>query len=336
MQQTIKRWEQNAFGEQHLHWVDAELPPLKPGQVLVRVEAVALNYRDLLMIDNGMGGALAWPFTPGSDMAGTLEAIGEGVDGFQAGDRVIGTFWHDWYDGRPSSLRARGGQLPGVLAEKVIMEAGDLVRAPRHWSAIQSATLPCAGLTAWMALVEQGGLKAGQRVLVQGTGGVALYAVQLASALGAEVLVLSGDEEKLDKVLALGAAHGIHRHAHRDWSEAVLQMTQGAGVDHVLELVGGDNLSQSLSALAPDGHVALVGLLGDMHLRAFTPDVIMRRARLQGVSVGPKRALEALVRAVELLRLEPVIAAEYPLRALRDALGHLRAGAFGKIVMRVD
>ncbi|MDX5297568.1 MAG: NAD(P)-dependent alcohol dehydrogenase, partial [Gammaproteobacteria bacterium] len=303
---------------------------------LVRVEAAALNYRDLLMIDNGMGGALSWPFTPGSDMAGILEAIGEGVEGFQVGERVIGTFWHDWYDGRSQKLMARGGPLPGVLAEKVILEACDLVRAPGRWSPVQAATLPCAGLTAWMALVEQGGLKAGQRVLVQGTGGVALYAVQLAAALGAETLVLSGDAEKIHKAQALGAVHGILRDAHREWSDEVLRMTQGAGVDHVLELVGGDNLSQSLNALAPDGHVALVGLLGDMHIRAFTPDFIMRRARLQGISVGPKRALEALVRAVDSLGLEPVIAAEYPLHALRDALGHARAGAFGKIVMRVD
>ena len=330
---TLQRWQLPRFGLAHLEQVHAPMPLPAPRQILVRTEAVALNYRDLLMARDGMGMALAFPFTPASDLAGTVLAVGEGVTRWQPGDRVLSTFWGGWRDGeRPDEAVALGAPGPGVLASHVLLDADWAVAAPRTLDAAAASTLPIAGLTAWFALVETGGLHAGQTVLIHGTGGVALFGVQLACLHGAVPIVVSGDAAKRAQVLALGAAHALARDA--DWPAQVRALTGGRGVDQVLEIVGGANLGRSLQALRTGGCVSVIGTLAGDTVSASVYDVLMGRATVQGISGGHRRALEELVRAVDATRLKPVIAGEYAADEVPAAFAHLERGAFGKVVVR--
>jgi len=333
---SMKRWQMSRLGRGGLSLVDAAIPRPGPGEILVKVGAVSLNYRDKLVAEDGMGMALDFPFTPGSDMAGTIVETGAEVTRFAAGDRVLGTFWPGWIDGLATGPRAAlGGPLPGVLSEYLVLPQDWAVAAPRRLDDAAASTLPCAGLTAWFALVETGGVKAGQTVVAQGTGGVALFGMQLARAHGADAIVLSGDPAKLERARALGATHGIDRHATPDWGRVVRDLTGGRGADHVLELAGG-NLAQTAEALAQGGRVALIGLLDGLSFTAPTIPVMLKQAVVQGISVGHRRGLEDLVRAVDGIGLAPVIDAEYAFADLPAALDHLDRGPFGKIVVRVE
>lgn len=327
------QWQLNAFGPQNLRYVEATLPPLAPQQVLVRVEAVALNYRDLMLVENRYGMTPGLPFTPGSDMAGTVLEVGSDVTRWRGGERVISTFVAGWLDGAaPASAFPLGGPGPGVLASHVVLDAQWLSAAPANLSASAACTLPCAALTAWTGLIENGKLCAGQTVLVHGTGGVALFGLQIARLHGARVIVVSGDADKRARVLALGASHVLDRAS--DWPSAVMELTGGRGADQVLETVGGANLGRSLQALAVGGHVAFIGVLDGGELAGSGFELIRRRAVVQGVSVGHRSALEQLVRAIEVNALQPVIAAEYPAAELPAALDHLARGPFGKVVLK--
>lgn len=330
---TSQQWQLSAFGAQHLRYVETTLPPLAPHQVLVQVEAVSLNYRDLMLVDNHYGMAPTLPFTPGSDMAGTVLDVGAGVTRWRGGERVISTFVAGWLDGvAPPDAVTLGAPGPGMLASHVVLDAQWLAAAPSTLNAAAASTLPCAALTAWVGLVDNGKLRAGQTVLIHGTGGVALFGLQLALLHGAQVIVVSGDADKRAPALALGASHVLERSS--DWPAAVLALTQGRGADLVLETVGGANLARSLQALAMGGHVAFIGVLDGGEISASGFDLIRRRAVVQGVSVGHRQALEQLVRAVDANQLQPVIAAEYPATELRAALDHLARGPFGKVVLR--
>lgn len=327
------QWQLSAFGQQNLRYVAATLPPLAPHQVLVRVEAVALNYRDLMLVENRYGMTPALPFTPGSDMAGTVLEVGSEVTRWRGGERVISTFVAGWLDGAaPASAFPLGGPGPGMLASHVVLDAQWLSAAPTTLNAAAASTLPCAALTAWVGLVQDGGLRAGQTVLIHGTGGVALFGLQIARLQGARVIVVSGDADKRARVLALGASQALDRAS--DWPSAVLELTGGRGADLVLETVGGANLGRSLQALAVGGHVAFIGVLDGGELGGSGFDLIRRRAVVQGVSVGHRYALEQLVRAVEVNALQPVIAAEYPAAELAAAFDHLARGPFGKVVLK--
>lgn len=337
MGNTMKRWELAQFGKHHLELVAAEIPTPGPGQILVRVKAVALNYRDLLMMADGMGLPVALPFTPASDMAGEVVALGVGVSRFQAGDLVISTFFTGWLDGvAPSGISMLGGPGPGMLAEYVLLDQEWAVAAPASLTAAEASTLPCAGLTAWFAMNEVGTLRAGQTVVVHGTGGVALFGVQLAVAQGAEVIVVSGSDDKLAQAKALGVAHGINRRSTPDWAQAVLEFTGGRGADHVLELVGGANFGASLNALAQGGQVSVIGVLAGGEISSSVYPLLLKRITVQGIGVGHRRALEDLVRAVDQAGIKPVIEREYTLTELPAALEHLERGAFGKVVVRVS
>jgi NADPH:quinone reductase-like Zn-dependent oxidoreductase len=327
------QWQLSAFGAHNLRYVEAPLPPLAPHQVLVQVEAVSLNYRDLTLVENHYGMPPTLPFTPGSDMAGTVLEVGTGVTRWRGGERVISTFVAGWLDGAtPADAVALGDPGPGMLASHVVLDAQWLASAPATLNAAAASTLPCAALTAWVGLVDNGKLRAGQTVLIHGTGGVALFGLQLALMHGAQVIVVSGDADKRAQALALGASHVLERSS--DWPAAVLALTQGRGADLVLETVGGANLGRSLQALVVGGHVAFIGVLDGGEICASGFDLIRRRAVVQGVSVGHRRALEQLVRAVDANTLQPVIAAEYPAAELPAALDHLARGPFGKVVLR--
>jgi len=335
---THQRWEIPSLGLDKLALRDLPLPQPKTGEIVIATEAVSLNYRDAEVVDHGMGNPLVFPFTPASDMAGRVVAVGAGVTRFAVGDRVLSAYMPGWIDGVPlswSEAPTRGGPLSGVLSQYVVDSAEWYVHAPRNLSAAEASTLPVAALTAWMALVELGKLHAGQTVVVQGTGGVSLFAVQLAAAHGARVIVTSGSEEKIARAIALGAHHGINRNATPDWHQEVLALTGGRGADHILEMTGGENVERSLRAVVQGGRISIIGLLdADTFTLPILP-VLGSRASIVGIAVGPRRALEDLVRAVELLGIRPVIDASYPFAQVPAALAHLQRGAFGKIVVQV-
>ncbi|MGQ7862971.1 zinc-dependent alcohol dehydrogenase family protein [Pseudomonas yamanorum] len=338
MTDTMKRWEIPALGLHTLRLADVPRPIAKAGEVLVRVEAVSLNYRDGEVVENSMGADLTFPFTPASDMAGTVVAVGEGVTRFKVGDKVLSTFFAGWIDGAPlswSEAPPQGGPLPGMLAEYVATPAEWCAHAPLSLTAGQASTLPVAALTAWMALFELGHLHAGHTVVVQGTGGVSLFAVQLAAANGARVIITSSSDEKIARAIELGATHGINRSRVPEWHTAVQALTDGRGAEHILEMAGGDNLTRSLHAVANGGRISVIGLLESDQLNAPVMALLGKRASIIGISVGPRRALEDLIAMIDRHGIEPVIDHTYGFEQVPEAFAHLGRGAFGKIVIEV-
>jgi NADPH:quinone reductase-like Zn-dependent oxidoreductase len=329
----------DAMGVNRLELREVPLPKPGRGEVLVKVAAVSLNYRDKMVIESGRGLPIAFPFTPGSDLAGTVVALGESATRFSIGDRVISVITPDWIDGvrkgdaRTPSYRTLGGYYPGVLAEYVAFPEAWFVRAPATLEDAQASTLPCAGLTAWFALVERGHLRAGETVLVEGTGGVALFGLQIARAHGAEAIV-SGSAGKLARAKALGANHVIDRRQD-DWVEAVLKATGDRGADHILELVGGPHLGKAVQASAVGGRISLIGALEGFEATTPSAPLMFKDVTIQGIGTGHRRGLEDLVRAVDGTGLKPVIDKCYPMAYLSAALEHLDRGAFGKIVIEM-
>jgi NADPH:quinone reductase-like Zn-dependent oxidoreductase len=266
-------------------------------------------------------------------------AIGADVSRFKAGDRVLGNFWTQWIDGEPPREMTRhglslGGPLPGMLSEYVTLHEDIAVKAPASLTDEEAATLPVAALTAWSALIETGRLKARETVLVQGTGGVALFGLQFAMTFGARVIVTSRSAEKLERAKALGAFGVIDTRSNPDWSVSTLDLTEGRGVDHVLELIGGDNISQSAAALASGGRIAQIGFMKGSEIVLSAVPMMLKRAIVQGVSVGNRRSFEDMNRAIDEHVIMPVIDKVYSFEDVRAACDHLERGPFGKIVVR--
>ncbi|HGV0045253.1 TPA: zinc-dependent alcohol dehydrogenase family protein [Enterobacter ludwigii] len=338
MTEMMQRWSMDALGRENLRLTQAPVPQPGPGEVRVRVNAVALNYRDKMVIEGNMPIALTFPFTPASDMAGVVDSMGEGVTRFKPGARVISTFSPEWVDGKPKGdarnlpYQTLGGYFQGMLSEYVIMRENWLVAAPETLDDAEASTLPCAGLTAWFALVERGQLRAGQSVLVQGTGGVAIFALQIAKAHGAEVFVTSGSDEKLALAKTLGADRGINR-LKGNWADEIYALTQDRGIDHIIETVGGENLIHSLRAVAVHGRISVIGVLAGSEISLPASELLLKSPVIQGIGVGHRRALEDFVRAVDVTGLKPVIEHRYRFNQLEEALVHLDRGAFGKIVL---
>ena len=340
MTDRMQRWEMDGIGRDRLALKEAAVPEPAAGEVLVKVAAVSLNYRDKLVIDGGMGLPLAFPFTPGSDLAGTVQAVGSGVTRFAPGGRVISTFAPGWIDGAPLGngrvppYKTLGGVHPGVLAQYVAFPEDWFAHSPATLDDAEASTLPCAGLTAWFALIEKGKLQPGEIVLVEGTGGVALFGLQIAKAHGARAIVVSGSAGKLERARALGADHGIDRSVE-DWIEAVYRLTDDHGADHILELVGGPHLGKAVQAAAIDGRIHQIGVLEGFEVSAAAGPLMLKNLTVQGIGVGHRRALEDLVAAVDRTGIKPVIDRRYPLADLPAALDHLDRGAFGKIVVEL-
>lgn len=317
-----------------------DLPEPSPGhgEVLVRLRAASLNYRDLLVVRGQYDPRIRLPMVPGSDGAGEVAAVGPGARRFKPGDRVMAAFMPGWVDGPPNPAGARsalGGGGVGTLAQAVVLPEAGLVAVPEHLSFEEAATLPCAAVTAWHALVVEGQVKPGDTVLVQGSGGVSVFALQLARLNGARVIATSGDDRKLERLLALGASDGINYRTTPDWDRAVLGLTGGLGVDHVVEVGGSGTLARSLHAVRMGGRVSMIGVLSGGAGEVSLFPVLMKNIRLQGVYVGSVAMFEALARAVALHRLRPVIDRVFDLEDTPAALRHMEAGAhFGKIVVR--
>ncbi|WP_341675506.1 NAD(P)-dependent alcohol dehydrogenase [Niveibacterium sp. SC-1] len=338
MTERMRSWSLKGL-DRNLSLIEIPRPTVQPDTVLVRVEAVSLNYRDKAIVDSGMGLALPYPLVPGSDMAGTVVAVGRDVREFREGDRVISTFWGGWQDGSGEHFSgsdgpALGAMLPGVLSEYLALPETWLTHAPQTLDAAEASTLPCAALTAWTALVEHGPVRAGETVLIQGTGGVALFGLQFARLAGARAIVLTRGTDKARRASELGAWQVVDRAQTPQWGRAVRELTDGRGAAHVLEVAGGE-LGESLEALAQGGHIAVVGLLADYSLHAFIPSMIARRARIQAVGIGHRRAQQEMIRAIDANSIRPVIDARYAFAALPDALAHVDRGPFGKVVIEV-
>ncbi len=308
-----------------------------PGEVLIRVRACSLNYRDLLILKGLYNKKLPLPLVPLSDGAGEVAAVGDGVTRVKAGYRVAGCFMPAWVDGDPTEAKARsalGGGGTGMLAEYVVLPAEGVVRYPEHLSPEEAATLPCAAVTAWHALVTEGGLKAGDVVLTQGTGGVSIFALQFAKLCGARVIATSSSDAKLERVLKLGASDGINYKATPEWGGRARELT-GAGVDHVVEVGGAGTMPESMRAVRMGGRISLIGVLSGAGQFNPTP-VLMKNLRVQGIFVGSREMFEAMNRAIALHQLRPVIDRVFPMSEVRAALHHMESGAhFGKVVIRL-
>jgi NADPH:quinone reductase-like Zn-dependent oxidoreductase len=302
------------------------------------MRAVSLNYRDLLVID-GTWAPVA-PRIPASDGVGEVVALGAGVSRASVGDRVAGIFLPDWIDGpltqdafRTPSLG--GTRTDGVLAEYVAFDERAIVRVPAHLTDVEAATLPLAGVTAWHAIVERGRVAAGDTVLVQGTGGVSLFALQLARLRGAHVIVTSSSDEKLARATTLGAVHGIN-YRTTDWAARALELTDGRGVDLVVETVGGENVARSLAAVRLGGTIAMVGRLGGTTAAIDLFEFVEKNVRFEGILTGSRAMLEALGAEMSAHAIRPVVDRVFSWDELPNALDHLERGAhFGKVCVRV-
>ena len=341
MGKLMRAWQLPRLGMAHLEIAQRPVPQPGPNELLIKVAAVSLNYRDALVIN----GALlqtppAMPFVPVSDMAGEVVATGMGTTRFTAGDRIVGNFWTQWLDDPPPAEMLRhglslGGPLPGMLAEYVVIHEDVAVHAPKSATDEEACTLPVAALTAWFALTEAAQARAGQTVVVQGTGGVSLFGLQFATALGARVIVTSRSEDKLSRARGLGAWATINTLQTPDWAKAVADLTEDGGADHILEMIGGDNLRQSVQALAGGGHILQIGFMEDTELRMPAVPLQLRRATLRGVSVGHRRSFEEMNRAIDAFDIKPVIDRVFPFSEAPAAFKRLQEGPFGKVVIRV-
>ncbi|WP_260596922.1 zinc-dependent alcohol dehydrogenase family protein [Sphingomonas endolithica] len=330
MTDMMRRWEMDGIGRDRLALRERPIPVPARHEVLVKVAAVSLNHRDKMVIESGRGLALDFPFTPGSDLAGRIVATGDNVKRFAVGDRVISCFTPEWIDGaragtaRTPAYRTLGGFFAGVLAEYVVLPEEWLAAAPAKLDDAEASTLPCAALTAWFALVERGGVRAGDTVLIRGTGGVALFGLQIAKLHGATVLV-SCSPEKIDRVLALGADHAIDRYDTHGL-EALYTLTYDRGADHILETVGGAYLGQSVQAAAVGGRIYQIGALDGFDITSPAMPLMIKDVTILGIGTGNRRALEDMVRAVARTGMTPVIDRRFPLADLPNALDRLGAG----------
>ena len=312
-------------------------PQPGPGEILVRMRASSVNYRDLSTIEDPLVRGIAYPRIPNSDGAGEVIAVGAGVTRFTAGNRVAGCFFQDWEDGAISTAAmasALGGPIDGVLAEEVLFSERGAVHLPAHLSFEEGATLPCAGLTAWNCLIEQGGLTAGKTALFLGTGGVSIFGLQIAKMIGAKAIVTSSSNDKLARAASLGADELINYRETPQWQARVLDLTDGAGVDVTIETGGGGTLEKTIEATRVGGTISLIGVLSG---GSINPSSVMRKSiRLQGVYVGNRRMFEEMNAALELNQIHPLIDQQFGFEDARTAFQVMRAaGHFGKLVINI-
>lgn len=333
----MQAYELAAFGIEHLRQVERPDPQPGPRDVLVRFHAASLNYRDLMFIRGHYNPKARLPAVPLSDGAGEVVAVGDAVARWQIGDRVAPIFTQGWLEGRFDADKARttlgAGDRDGVLRQLGAFDESALVRIPDHLSYEEAATLPCAAVTAWQALVEFGKLRAGQTVLLLGTGGVSIFALQFAKLHGARVIITSSSDAKLQRARELGADETINYRDRPDWEQAVLRFTGNVGVDYVVEVGGAGTLPKSIAATRIDGRIILIGVLAAGS--GFNPTaLLMKRVGLQGIFVGSRQLFEEMNAAIVANELRPVIDRTFPFDAAADALRYMESAAhFGKIVL---
>jgi len=328
----------DAFGLDNLTLTELPEPTPGYGQVLLKVRSVSLNYRDLLLVKGLYNPKLPLPLIPFSDGAGDIVAVGEGVTRVKTGDRVAGIFMQSWLAGELTSDQARsalGGERSGMLAEYVVLDQEGVVHVPGHLSYEEAAALPCAGVTAWHATIEQG-LRPGEDVLLLGTGGVSIFALQFARLAGARVIITSSSDEKLQRAKELGAAEGVNYKSVPEWGDRVKKMTSG-GVDLVVEVGGAGTLPQSLRAVRTGGQISLIGVLSGTEKKVNPLPAVMNKVKIQGIFVGSREMFESMNRAISVNRIHPTIDRVFPFEEAKKALRYMEEGRhFGKICIKID
>jgi NADPH:quinone reductase-like Zn-dependent oxidoreductase len=333
------RYYKSSAAERRLVVAEADIPEPGPGQVRMHVAAASLNYRDVYMIsrfgDVGIDNRI-----PMSDASGVVDAVGDGATRFRPGDRVATIFFPDWISGRFRSsyaLSALGGETAdGVLSEYVIMPERALVASPASLSDVEVATLPCAAVTAWHALFVRAPLEPGDRVLIQGTGGVSLFALQLAHAAGVRCIVLSSSDDKLERARQLGASDLVNYRKTPDWHLAVQEVTEGEGATHILEVGGQDTYERSLQCLAPNGTIAQIGVLTGFDLRPNLLPLSRLNANIVGIQAGCRDNFQDMNRFIEAQRITPVVDREFAFDEALQAFAHMAEQRhFGKLVIKI-
>lgn len=337
---NMKAWQLKGFGLDNLKLEDIALPTPGKNEVLIKVGAVSLNFRDKAIVDGIYEPDMVPnPLTPVSDAAGTIVQTGADVSRFKVGDRVTSHLYSKWIEGAPAPNEPDfcfGSPLPGGLAEYMIIHEKSAVLAPSTLTDEEASTLPIAALTAWYSLVTYGNLQKGDSVLIQGTGGVSIFGIQLANALGAKVIVTTSSNEKGEWARKLGAQEVINYVETPDWAAEVVKLTDGKGVDQLLEVVGGDGLNDSVKATKVTGQISIIGFLAGQTTDLNLMQVIFRQTKIQGIAVGNRSAFEEMNKAFDQYNIKPVIEKVYPFEDAIQAYHHLAKGAFGKIVIKIS
>ncbi|KKO89247.1 hypothetical protein AAW12_24390 [Sphingobacterium sp. Ag1] len=325
------------YGVEHLKVTELPIPKIGENEVLVRTTAVSLQYLDLLTVENTTGFNIPLPFIPVSEGVGVVESIGKNVTRWKMGDRVLIPFITRWEAGKMTpyhNIQRAGLQVSGTLAEFTVQPENTLVRTPENLTDAEATSLPVAGLTAWAMLVTQANIRAGQTVLIQGSGGVSLFALQIAKMAGLKIIATTGNKEKEDKLKALGADEVINYKEFPEWSNEIQRRNNGVGVDVTLDVAGNESIEQSILSVKEHGFVGLVGFMSGSKLSFDVFPLIMNYIRLQGYSVGNAQELADLVNAIEKNNLKPVIDSVYTIEQTQEAFKKLKSGnAFGKIII---
>ena len=328
------------WGFDNLRLSERETPKARRGEILLSMRAASLNSRDLIVPERGYGRATGeLPLIPISDGVGEVIEIGEGVTRVAVGDRVCPTYFQNWTSGDPTPARfssALGGPLDGVMADVMCLSEEGVVKVPDYLSDAEAATLPCAALTAWSAIATHGQTKPGDKILIQGTGGVALFAIAFAKLHGAHVTVISSSDEKLERVRKMGVDETINYNDVPDWAKASRPITADrGGFDNIIELGGAATLPLSLKAVRPGGTLSMIGVLSGLMIEASLGLIVARQVRLQGVTVGHRDGIEAMIAAMTQHEIRPILGESFAFENLKQAMDHLRSGGhFGKTTIR--
>jgi NADPH:quinone reductase-like Zn-dependent oxidoreductase len=324
------------FGLDALKLIEKPMPEPRHSEVVIRISAVSLNYRDMDMVLGTYPFAFPLPLVPTSDGVGKVVAVGEGVTRAKVGDRVLGTFHQSWIAGRyEEDTPQLGGSVDGMLTEYVRLDQQGIVHAPSHLTDEEAASLPCAGLTSWHSLVTESRLEAGDTVLIQGTGGVSLFGLQFSAMFGARTIVTSSSDAKLERAKSLGATHTINYVKTPVWHPEVRALNGGRGVDHVIEVGGPDSFLQSLQAIRIGGQINMVGYIGSKQGAINPLEILYHRATVRGIPVGSRESFEAMNRAIEANNMRPVIDKVFPWTDAVAAIRYMQEGKhFGKIILK--
>lgn len=323
-----------------LSLVEKDHPKLLPNQVLVKIKALSLNYRDLLVIKGVDDWKPPVGRIPVSDGVGTIVEVGSEVTTLSANDRVAGLFSPNWIDGKLTAQKLAnplGGKVrDGLLQEYVVLNENELIKVPAFLTDVEAATLPVAALTAWHGLIEKDKIQPGNTVLIQGTGGVSLFSIQFALMASAEVILLSGSDEKLQLAKQMGVKHLINYKQLPDWEEEVLNITNGFGVNHVVEVVGSDHINKSIDVVALDGTISIIGLINGLRGNINTVKIMTKQVKLQGINVGSKEMFHRMNKALEINNIHPIIDKVYSFEQTKEALTLLEGSShFGKLCIRL-
>jgi NADPH:quinone reductase-like Zn-dependent oxidoreductase len=330
----------NSNGIDAIEQIVRDIPIPKDDEILVKMKACSLNYRDILITLGGYVRNEIRPIIPLSDGAGEVVGVGSSVKKFKVGDRVIGNFFQSWETGKINDdglNSAMGGSIDGVLSDYFILRENCSVKIPSYLSYSEAATLPCAATTAWHSLVSVGEIKANDTILLLGTGGVSIFGLQIAKAMGATTIITSSSDEKLSRAKALGADHVINYKTHPNWEEEVLKITDGKGVDNVLEVGGAGTFEKSSACVKPNGTVSVIGILTGLESPSMSLMTIFNLLRVQGIYVGSTEMLKELITAMEVHQIHPQVDKTFSFSQAKDAYHWMaQAKHFGKVVIEND